>query len=297
MKKWNRVLAVLLMAGLLFLSGCHQHTWIEADCVSPKTCEGCGETEGEPLGHSWQEASCTEPKACTRCGQTEGEPLGHTWQEAACTEPKTCTLCGKTEGEPLGHSFSWNTVEQASCSKAGVEEGICSVCGKTEHREIEKIPHTPDGDWVITKEAVGAAKGIRVRYCSVCGEVAEEETYQLSPEEQAAAFKETCKTYTYDEIARNPDNYKLQAAKFRGKVIQVIEDGNDVTMRLNITKGRYTWSDTIYVEYSRKDSSESRILEDDIITVYGLMMGTVTYKTVLGASVTIPAMLCSYIDR
>lgn len=77
MKKWNRAFALLLAAGSLFLSACHQHTWIEADCVSPKTCESCGETEGEPLGHSWQEASCTEPRTCTRCGQTEGEPLGH----------------------------------------------------------------------------------------------------------------------------------------------------------------------------------------------------------------------------
>lgn len=271
MRKWNRALAILLMAGLLFLSGCHQHTWIEADCVSQKTCESCGETEGEPLGHSWQDASCTEPRACTRCGQTEGEPLGH--------------------------SFSWNTVEQASCSKEGREEGRCSGCGETKYREIEKLPHIPGGDWVITKEAVGGAAGTRVRYCSVCGEVAEEETYHLSPEEQEAYFKQGCKTYTYDEIARNPDNYMLQAAKFRGKVIQVIEDGDDVTMRLNITKGRYSWSDTIYVQYSRTDSSESRILEDDIITVYGLMMGTVTYQSALRGPITIPAMLCAYIDR
>lgn len=146
MKKWNRAFALLLAAGSLFLSACHQHTWIEADCVGPKTCESCGETEGKPLGHSWQEASCTEPRTCTRCGQTEGEPLGH--------------------------SFSWNTVEQASCSKAGREEGVCSACGESEYREIEKLPHTPGGDWVVTKEAVGYSEGIQVRYCTVCGEVA-----------------------------------------------------------------------------------------------------------------------------
>lgn len=257
MKKWNRAFALLLAAGSLFLSACHQHTWIEADCVSPKTCESCGETEGEPLGHSWQEASCTEPRTCTRCGQTEGEPLGHNWQEASCTESKACTRCGEREGEPLGHSFSWNTVEQASCSKAGVQEGVCSVCG----------------------------------------EIVEEETYELSPEEQEAYFKQQCKTYTYDQIARNPDDYKFQNAKFQGKVIQVIESGNNITMRLNVTRGRYSWSDTIYVQYSRKDSSESRILEDDIITVYGILTGTVTYQSVFGAPITIPAMRCSYIDR
>lgn len=270
MKKWNRAFALLLAAGSLFLSACHQHTWIEADCVSPKTCESCGETEGKPLGHSWQEASCTEPRTCTRCGQTEGEPLGH--------------------------SFSWNTVEQASCSKAGREEGVCSACGETEYREIEKLPHTPGGDWVVTKEAVGSASGTRVRYCAVCGEIVEEETYELSPEEQEAYFKQQCKTYTYDQIARNPDDYKFQNAKFQGKVIQVIESGNNITMRLNVTRGRYSWSDTIYVQYSRKDSSESRILEDDIITAYGMMMGTYTYTSTMGASITIPYMMCVFVD-
>lgn len=266
--KLNRLLVVAL--GLLYLTGCHQHTWTQADCVTPKTCETCGETEGEPLGHQWQGPSCTEAKICAQCGDTEGKPAGH--------------------------RFSWSVVEQASCSKPGTEEGLCSVCGEKELRVLEKLPHTPDGDWTVTKEAVGSAEGTRVRYCSVCGEIAEEETYQLSPEEQAAYFKKTCETYTYDEIARNPDDYMFQTAKFKGKVIQVMENGDDVSMRLNITKGRYNWSDTIYVQYTRTDSSQGRILEDDIITVYGVMMGTITYQSVLGSSITIPAMLCSYID-
>lgn len=265
-------LRYLLAAGLgaLILSGCHQHTWIPADCITPKTCESCGQTEGEPLGHQWQAATCTEPKTCSRCGETEGNATGH--------------------------SFSWTTLKPATCSEPGVEEGTCSVCGETERKELAKLPHTPSGEWVVTKEAVGAAEGTRVRYCAVCGEIAEEETYKLSPEEQAAYFKTTCKTFTYDEIARHPDEHMFEAAKFTGEVIQVMEDGDDISMRLNITKGRYTWTDTIYVQYSRSNSSESRILEDDIITVYGVMLGTVTYQSVLGASVTIPAMLCSYIE-
>lgn len=265
-------LRYLLAAGLgvLLLSGCHQHTWIEANCVSPKHCESCGETIGEPLGHAWQDAACTEPKTCTRCGQTEGKPAGH--------------------------SFSWTAVKPATCSEPGTEEGTCSVCGETESRELEKLPHTPGGEWVVTKEAVGGAEGTRVRYCTVCGEIAEEETYKLSPEEQEAYFKTTCQTFTYDEIARHPDDHMLEAAKFTGEVVQVVEDGDTVVMRLAITKGRYVWSDPILVCYSRTDSSEGRILEDDIITVYGVMMGTYTYTSTMGASITIPYLLCSYVD-
>ena len=294
MRKIQTVLVAAIVL-LLVLSGCHEHAWVEADCITAKTCSDCGETEGEPLGHKWQEATCTEAKTCSRCGETEGEPLGHDWVEATCTEPKTCARCGETEGEPLEHDYSWNTKEEATCSGEGTEEGICSVCGAKETRHLEKLSHIPDGDWVVTKEAVGASEGTRVRYCSVCGEVAEEESYKLSPEEQAASFKSTCETYTYDEIARRPDDYLLKAAKFKGKVVQVMEDGDEIALRINVTQGRYTWSDTIYAQYTQ-DSSEGRILEDDIITVYGYLAGTVTYKSVLGASITIPSMLVSYVE-
>lgn len=63
---------------LYLLSGCScEHEWIEATCEEPKTCEKCGETEGEALGHSWIEATCTDPKTCEECGTIEGEALGH----------------------------------------------------------------------------------------------------------------------------------------------------------------------------------------------------------------------------
>jgi hypothetical protein len=29
------------------------HTWVNADCDTPKTCSVCGATEGEALGHSF----------------------------------------------------------------------------------------------------------------------------------------------------------------------------------------------------------------------------------------------------
>ena len=32
------------------------HSWTPADCETPKTCQVCGETEGEALGHDWVDA-------------------------------------------------------------------------------------------------------------------------------------------------------------------------------------------------------------------------------------------------
>ena len=127
----------------------HEHTWLDATCDTPRTCSGCGETEGAPLGHAWQEATCTQPKTCTRCGLTEGAAIGHAWQEATCTQPKTCSRCGSTEGAPLGHSWQEGTcTQQKTCGRCGKTEGsalghawqeatctkpkTCSRCGSTE---------------------------------------------------------------------------------------------------------------------------------------------------------------------
>lgn len=103
-KRFAMMILALFMAFAVCACG-HEHTWVEATCITPKTCSACGATEGEALGHTWAEATCTEPKTCSVCGATEGEALGYAWKEATCTEPKTCSVCGATEGEALGHTI------------------------------------------------------------------------------------------------------------------------------------------------------------------------------------------------
>ncbi|MGN1423193.1 MAG: hypothetical protein ACI4XA_07445 [Oscillospiraceae bacterium] len=106
----NKIIAAaVLICGVISLCGCHSHEYSEATCTQPKTCIGCGETEGEALPHSFSLATCTKPKTCKKCGATEGEILPHFFKEATCTKPKTCTKCGLTEGSATGHSVSIGT--------------------------------------------------------------------------------------------------------------------------------------------------------------------------------------------
>lgn len=106
----------------------------------------------------------------------------------------------------------------------------------------------------------------------------------------------SCKTYKYKDIARNPDKYFGKRAKFKGEVVQVIEGYYDTTLRVDVTKGKYgIYTDTMYVVYTPKSSSESRILEDDIITIYGELSGIETYETIMGSRVSIPRIDAEYI--
>ncbi len=287
----------ILLGVMISVSGCgHEHTWADATCTEAKTCSECGETEGEPLGHAWTDATCTEPKTCERCGATEGSALGHEWAEATCTEPKTCKVCGETEGEPLGHTVEeWKTTVEPKCTETGTREGTCSVCGETVSETVEATGHTPGDEWQVVEEATSTTAGTRAKVCTVCGEQLETESYELSDEEKEAAFKEECESYTYEQVARDPDEYEGKKAKFTGEVIQSMEDGDTYTLRVSITKTDWGYDDPILVLYTSKQG-ESRILEDDIVDMYGTLEGTYTYETVMGANVTVPLFYASYIE-
>lgn len=123
--------------------------------------------------------------------------------------------------------------------------------------------------------------------------VSQNEEPVLSEEE----YKTRCGSIAYKDIARNPTDYEGKLAVFRGKVIQVQEMGKSVVLRINVTQGNYgLWEDTIYVDYRRKSDTESRILKEDIVTLYGEIKGIKNYTSVLGNQISIPHIKAEYIS-
>ena len=74
----------------------HEHTFSEATCTTPATCE-CGETNGDALGHTFTEGKC-------ECGETDPNyvpPHEHNFVDGKCE-------CGETDPNyipPHEHSF------------------------------------------------------------------------------------------------------------------------------------------------------------------------------------------------
>ena len=195
------VAAVVVIAAVLVLCLVCFHSWQDATCEAPKTCEKCGKTEGEALGHEWVVATCTEPKHCLHCGKTEGAVLPHKWKEASCVDAKTCTVCGKTDGEPLGHDVTeWTVTRETSCALEGERAGFCERCKKDCTEPIEKLPHT-ESDWTVEKDYVinsdaSVTPGTEVIVCTVCKEQirAREYTVELTISQKNAALA------AYDEV-------------------------------------------------------------------------------------------------
>ena len=74
-----------------------------------------------------------------------------------------------------------------------------------------------------------------------------------------------------------------------------MQEGNNYTLRVDITKTRWRYDDTILVSYEAQ-KGDSRILEDDIVTMYGYLGGMYTYETVMGSSLTVPLFYAKYIS-
>ncbi len=98
-----------------------------------------------------------------------------------------------------------------------------------------------------------------------------------------------CETVDYKSVERYPDQYKGRLITLTGNVIQVVE-GSPVILRINQKNTlNYTW----YATYTPAQG-ESRILENDIITVYGECQGVESYQSVSDAQVTIPSLIIRY---
>lgn len=98
--------------------------------------------------------------------------------------------------------------------------------------------------------------------------------------------------YTYDQLARNPDTYKGQKVKIKGKVLQADVSGDTCYARIAMNSDYNT---VVFVTYD-KDLLGYRLLDDDIVTVYGSDLGTYSYEAVSGASITLPWLHAAIIE-
>ena len=124
------------------------------------------------------------------------------------------------------------------------------------------------------------------------------------PEKIKSDFINSCSKIDYEDLSRNPDKYKGENYKFTGKVIQVLDSdswfSDSTTLRINVTaeenefaENGYLWNDTILAAVDIPDGND-RILEDDIVDIYGICEGLYTYKTVLGDNNSLPLINIKY---
>lgn len=215
---------------------------------------------------------------------------------ATCTESGytlyECEKCGedkKDEAEALGHDLVIVSQKDASDTEDGE---IVKKCSRCEYTETTVIPKP-------TKEPTDAPTQAKTEKPTDKPTKAPEKTKEDIEQE----FKSGCDTIEYETLARNPDKYKGNNYTITGKVKQVVESsslfGDETTLLIDVTETKYDyidtslWTDTIYATVTIPDG-EDRILQDDIITIWGTCKGSKTYNSIFNQSITIPSIDIEY---
>ena len=91
----------------------------------------------------------------------------------------------------------------------------------------------------------------------------------------------------YEALARTPDDYLGKRVYVGGKVLQATEDSKGYMLRVATD---YAFDDVVMVAVPKDAVEGTRILEDDLVDCYGTSTGIYTYKSVLGASISVPSL-------
>lgn len=137
------------------------------------------------------------------------------------------------------------------------------------------------------RDFLEAVKNMQFASQPESSEQPESSSSEISPSE----LRKSAKSIPYKSVARYPDKYKGQYIKFSGKVVQSLEDDGMFTLRVAQNDD---YSQMFLVTYIPEN--DTRILEDDEITVYGRYEGITTYTSTVGSDVTVPAVTSAAID-
>lgn len=139
---------------------------------------------------------------------------------------------------------------------------------------------------------------------------AEKELQKLKEEEERKAAEEKARQeaeekkgyetgYTYTDLARRPDDYIGKKVKFKGEVLQVLESSWTDEIEIRLATKKNSWGgysdDVIYIHFDKSLISE-RILEEDIITIYGVAEPLKSYTSIFGSTITLPMVKVDKIE-
>ncbi|WP_029284887.1 hypothetical protein [Metabacillus indicus] len=124
------------------------------------------------------------------------------------------------------------------------------------------------------------------------------EEYYAKEEErekqELLAKKENAKEIRFAELEKNPEKLSGEFIKYQGEIVQIMEDETSSIIRLAVTKDSYGYdiNDVIYITYE----GTTEFVEEDVITVYGTILGSHTYESQAGHQITLPYIEAEIIE-
>lgn len=161
-------------------------------------------------------------------------------------------------------------------------------------------------NWTCSDWSECSTLGTQTRTCTDsnnCGKTSgKPTTYQQCILTKSQIISQSV-TPNYEEIFRHSENYEGSSINIKGEVIQVLYDSNNKPSDLRVNTGFCDYGiyfdgeyceDTYYLTFENYEGE--RILEGDIVEVYGVYDGLYSYEAVLGNIITIPKIKGLYVD-
>ena len=113
--------------------------------------------------------------------EAESKPDG--WDNDWCDDSVQVIWGYKEDDDTCDHNYGgWVTTVLPTCTKFGMMERTCSVCGEVEIEAIEPLGHDPS-DWIIDVQPTVQTEGSKHKECTRCGEILETESIPKLDEE------------------------------------------------------------------------------------------------------------------
>lgn len=123
---------------------------------------------------------------------------------------------------------------------------------------------------------------------------------ETQPEETKEEFIASCQEISYKTLARNPDDYIGQRIVLTVKIAQIMQGGwfdDSQYYRVNTNDEYDMWLGDEYFMYDSRVEDSTKILKDDVWTIYAEFIGTETVTRALsGTKEDVPAIKVYYAD-
>ncbi len=201
------------------------HSYVDADCVTPKHCEYCNLSEGKALGHNI--VTDTTQADCVYAGSIK-------------TYCDKCSTVFSEKAIPVTeHNYEFVSTTEPSCTKVGYHLWACSECGMKQQRSYNGdgaavlYPHTFDESKTVVIEPTSSLGGYSLKYCTTC-QTQRKTLYKLS-------IPDNRREYTVNEL-QNSSRLIGRAYKESGEIVMAMSGSGaefnivatgDVKVKLN----------------------------------------------------------------
>ena len=188
-------------------------------------------------------------------------------------------------GDGIDLSDSDNQVEGAKTSV-----NVIAVTGlKKSYEKLDYIPKKILNDFKAKYDSYDLA--LSAEQANYLNSLDDDDSSSSSTDSSSASSDSSTQVsytpVTYEQLARNENDFMDQKVSITGNVIQVQDDGAVQTIRVSMDD---VSDSVVMVQLSSKVLNGTRVLEDDNITINGKYVGLVSYETVMGSNKTIPGI-------